>query len=153
MQIRRASEAPLFFCVLLNSRAEIRLAKPLENYTEPKPLLLPGSNGEIKHGTVRQCYLSTGNPPQSPRILVPPGLTGAQTTVESLPHSCAFKGDGGRNSSRKVSGSLSKSNSLEWSVIDFSNEHSNRMAVELLSGSYLGDLSLHVFSLHKHVNM
>lgn len=72
----------------------------------------------------------------------------------AFPQLCIQRGGGGGgNSSRKVSGSLSKSNSLEWSVNDFSNEHSNRMAVELLSRSYIGDLSLHVFSLHKHENM
>ena len=60
MQIQRASaacvRACVCVCVLFNSRAEIRLANPLESYVEPKPLLLPVSNREIKHGPVTRCY-------------------------------------------------------------------------------------------------
>lgn len=97
MQIHCASAAPispLFLRVLFNSRPEIRLAKAWENYTEPKPLLLPASNGEIKRGHVRRCYQSAGNPTQSLCISVLPDLGGAQAVAESLSHTCAFKREG-----------------------------------------------------------
>lgn len=80
-----------FLRVLFNSRPEIRLAKAWENYREPKPLLLPASNGEIKREHVRRCCQSAGNPTQSLCISVLPGLAGARAVAGTLSHTCAFK--------------------------------------------------------------
>lgn len=104
--------SPPFFHLLFNSRPEIRLAKAWENYREPKPLLLPASDGEIKRGHVRRCYQSAGNPTPSLCISVLPGLAGPEPWWNRFP--TLVHSNGRRRQLQK-----------ERSIIDFSNKHAN----------------------------